>query len=323
MSSTASGGVGPQQGRGKQQHQQRRRPRLAAAACAQFPDLFDDWPLVRSALARAGIDATTAVWNDPAVDWASFDLVLASGAWDNIHHVDAFLAWVDGVAASGVPMRNSPATLRWNIDKHYLQDLERAGVPTVATLWVEPGAGADEVAALALPEGEVVVKPSVSGGGYRTARYQSHEHAAARAHITDLVATGRTAMVQPYEPRVDAEGERALVFVGGRFTHALHKEPMIRRGVGPLDNLIDNQVVTAATATAAEQDLASRALAAAEDLLGPTSYARVDMVQTVDRRPALLELELLDPVLFLAQHPQGAAAAEALAAELARQLTDS
>jgi glutathione synthase/RimK-type ligase-like ATP-grasp enzyme len=268
------------------------------------------------------VDATTAVWNDPDVDWAAFDLVLASGTWDNIHHVDAFLTWVDGVAASGVPVRNSPATLRWNIDKHYLQDLERAGVPTVPTLWVEPGASDGEVASLVWPEGEVVVKPSVSGGGNRTARYRSHEQAGARAHIAELVAAGRTAMVQPYEPRVDTEGEAALVFVGGRFTHALHKEPMIRRGVGPLDNLIDNQVVSAAAATAAERDLASRALAAAEDLLGPTSYARVDMVETVDRGPALLELELLDPVLFIAQHPQGAAAAEALAAELARQLTD-
>jgi glutathione synthase/RimK-type ligase-like ATP-grasp enzyme len=316
LSSTASGGAG---GRPRQ----RPRPRLAAAACAQFPDLFDDWPLVRSALARAGVDATTAVWNDPGVDWTAFDLVLASGAWDNIHHVDAFLGWVDGVAASGVPVRNSPATLRWNIDKHYLRDLERAGVATVPTLWVEPGAADSEVAALALPEGEVVVKPSVSGGGYRTARYEAHEHPAARAHIAELVAAGRTAMVQPYEPRVDLEGETALVFVGGRFTHALHKEPMIRRGVGPLDNLIDNQMVSATTATAAQRDLADRALAAAEDLLGPTSYARVDMVETVDRGPALLELELLDPVLFLAQHPQGARAAEALATELTRQLTDS
>jgi glutathione synthase/RimK-type ligase-like ATP-grasp enzyme len=302
----------------------RSRPtlRLVAAACAQFPDLFDDWPLVRAALARAGVEATTAVWNDPTVDWTGFDLVLASGTWDNIHHVDAFLAWVDGVAAAGVPVRNSPATLRWNIDKHYLQDLERAGVPTVPTLWVEPGTADDEVAALALPEGELVVKPSVSGGGYRTARYGPREHPAARAHVTELIAAGRTAMVQPYEPRVDAEGETALVFVAGRFTHALHKEPMIRRGVGPLDSLIDNQVVTAGTASGAQKRLASRALLTAEELLGPTSYARVDLVETVDRGPALLELELLDPVLFLAQHPQGAAAAEALATELTRQLTD-
>ena len=117
------------------------RPRLAAVSCAQFPDQFDDWPLLRAALADAGIDGLTAVWNDPAVDWTSFDLVLANGAWDNIHHVDEFLAWVDGVAASGVPVRNTPATLRWNIDKHYLRDLERAGVPTVPTVWAEPAPG--------------------------------------------------------------------------------------------------------------------------------------------------------------------------------------
>ena len=80
---------------------------------------------------RAGVDAVTAVWSDPDVDWSAFDLVLASGAWDNIHHIDAFLSWADGVATAGGPVRNAPATLRWNIDKHYLRALERAGVPTV------------------------------------------------------------------------------------------------------------------------------------------------------------------------------------------------
>ena len=115
------------------------RPLVAAASCARLPDLHDDWPLLRAALADAGVDAVTAVWNDPAVDWSAFDLVLANGAWDNIHHVAEFLAWADGVAAAGVPVHNSPATLRWNIDKHYLRDLEGAGVPTVPTVWVEPG----------------------------------------------------------------------------------------------------------------------------------------------------------------------------------------
>ncbi len=230
----------------------RRKPRLAAASCARFPDLHDDWPLLRTALADVGVDAVTAVWNDPGVDWAGFDLVLASGAWDNIHHVDEFLAWADGVAAAGVPVLNPPAMLRWNIDKHYLRDLERAGVPTVPTVWVEPGAGAADLPSLTIPEGEVVVKPSVSGGGYRTARYEPHELDAARAHMHELLAAGRTAMLQPYEPRVDAEGETALVYVGGVFSHAVHKDPMIRRGVGPTDSLIDNQVVTGATATAAQ-----------------------------------------------------------------------
>ncbi len=291
------------------------------ASCARFPDLHDDWPLLQAALAAAGIEATTAVWNDPAVDWSGYDLVLASGTWDNIHHVDEFLAWADGVSARGVPVRNSPATLRWNIDKHYLRDLERAGVATVPTQWVEPIPGDPDgrqvkalVAALGLPGVELVVKPSVSGGGYRTARYEPGTQAAARAHIVELLAAGNTAMVQPYVPRVDVEGETALIYIGGRFSHAVHKDPMIRRGVGPTDSLIDNQVMRAATATAAQRALAEQALAGAEALLGPMTYARVDTVET-DEGPALLELELLDPVLFFPHHPEGAAL---LAAELAR-----
>ena len=83
----------------------------------------------------------TAVWNDPGVDWSAFDLVLASGAWDNIHHVDEFLPGPTAWRPAGVPVHNPPATLRWNIDKRYLRDLERAGVPTVPTVWVEPAAG--------------------------------------------------------------------------------------------------------------------------------------------------------------------------------------
>ena len=282
------------------------RPLVAAASCARLPDLHDDWPLLRAALADVGVDAVTAVWNDAAVDWSAFDLVLANGAWDNIHHVTEFLAWADGVAAAGVPVHNSPATMRWNIDKHYLRDLERAGVPTVPTVWVEPTGGSPDPSSLTIPEGEVVVKPSVSGGGYRTARYQHHEHDAARAHVRDLLAAGRTAMIQPYVPLVDTEGETGLIYLGGTFSHAAHKDPMIRRGVGPTDSLIENQVVTGGTATAAQLAVAAHALATAEDLFGPTTYARVDMVETVHDGPALLELELLDPALFLTLNPEGA-----------------
>jgi glutathione synthase/RimK-type ligase-like ATP-grasp enzyme len=163
-----------------------------------------------------------------------------------------------------------------------------------------------DLSTLAIPEGEIVVKPSVSGGGHLTARYEPHEHDAALAHAHDLVAAGRTAMVQPYEPRVDAEGETSVIYLGGTFSHAVHKDPMIRRGAGPLDNLIANQVMSDATATPAQVAVAGHALAVAEDLLGPTTYARVDLVETLDRGPALLELELLDPVLFFIHHPEGA-----------------
>jgi glutathione synthase/RimK-type ligase-like ATP-grasp enzyme len=283
-----------------------RRSRLAVAASEWFPDLHDDWPLLRAALDDAGVESRPVVWSDPDVDWATFDLVLANGAWDHTRHPAAFLAWVDRLERLGVPLVNTPATLRWNLDKHYLRDLEEAGLPIVPTVWVDPprppaGPG-DGGLAPDLPDTEVVVKPAISGGGHLTARYGPEEHDAARAHIGALTAQGQAAMVQPYVAAVDDEGETGLVFLGGAFSHAIHKEPMIRRGVGPLDNLIDNQVVTPALASRAQLALGERAVAAAEDRLGPTTYARVDMVERDDGTPAVLELELLDPVLFFDHH---------------------
>lgn len=287
-----------------------------------FPELHDDWPLVRAALAAVGVHAVPVVWSDPSAEWPSFDLVVASGAWDNIHRVDEFLAWVAAREQDGTPTVNSPTTLRWNLDKRYLRELAAAGVPIVPTSWVEPvagdgrgGVGGD--VEVALPEGEVVVKPSISGGGHRTARYRPDEHGQARAHARDLVASGRTAMVQPYQASVDEVGELGLVFLGGHYSHAIQKDPMIRRGAGPLDSLIDNQVVRAATAADGQIDLGRRAVAAAEDLLGPTTYARVDVVEGADGEPALLELELLDPVLFFPQCPDAAVTyAQVLSARL-------
>jgi glutathione synthase/RimK-type ligase-like ATP-grasp enzyme len=290
-----------------------RRPRVAFTAPPQFPDLHDDWPLVRAALDDTGLDALPVVWSDPSVDWSSFDLIVANGAWDNIHHVDEFLAWVHARDRGGVPTVNSPDILRWNLDKCYLRALEAAGVATVPTTWVEPRGGADanvEAEAVidqALARGEVVVKPSISGGGYQTARYEPHGHAEAVAHVRALLELGRTAMVQPYQSAVDRDGEIGLVFLGGEFSHAIHKDPMIRRREGPTAHLIDNQVVTSATATPAHLALGRQAVAAAAHLLGPTTYARVDTVPGEDGRPMLLELELLDPVLFFTTEPAGAA----------------
>jgi hypothetical protein len=270
--------------------------RVALAAAAAFPDLFEEGPLLIAALADVGLEAETVVWNDPVVRWTEYDLVLANGIWDNIRHVDEFVRWTERLERDGLRVVNSPATLRWNLDKRYLRELEAAGVPVVPTVWVDHTGNVEL-------EGEVVVKPTVSGGGHHTARYQSHEHDAARRHIDDLIASGRVAMVQPYQPLVDEVGEVGLIFVGGTFSHAIHKGPMIRRGAGPLDDLIDNQVVEPTTPADDLIGLGRHAVSAAEQILGPTTYARVDTVRAAGGTPLLLELELLDPLLFFAGQP--------------------
>jgi glutathione synthase/RimK-type ligase-like ATP-grasp enzyme len=277
---------------------------VAVAASAQFPDLRPDWPLLRTALAERGISATTQVWNDPAVDWNDLDLVVANGAWDNIHHPEAFLSWAEDVARA-TPVVNSPATLRWNMDKRYLAALASAGVPTVPTRWVEEPAHLDSVEP---PAGDFVVKPTVSGGGYLTARYApgDAERAEARAHMAQLLEAGVAAMLQPYLPDIDTEAERGLVFLGGRFSHAIRKGPLLPPGTRAGPGLYNDQVISPIAATPTQVAVATHALEVAERLLGPTTYARVDLVPMLDGGPAVLELELLDPALFIEYHPERA-----------------
>jgi glutathione synthase/RimK-type ligase-like ATP-grasp enzyme len=277
-------------------------PRLAVAVSARYPDLRPDWPLLRDALTDIGLVVSTEVWTDPLVRWSEFDLVLANGAWDNIHRPADFLAWADTTARMA-PVVNTPATLRWNLDKRYLADLAAAGVATVPTRWWPADDGTDGRAGGDLPAGEIVVKPTISGGGFQTARYRAGEHPEALAHIRRLHDAGRDVMVQPYQAAVDAEGEGGLVFLAGTFSHAIRKGPLLRHDAGPRSGLWEFEEISALDPTPSQLATARDALAAAESRLGPTTYARVDLVPLADGTPAVLELELLDPALFFEVHP--------------------
>ncbi len=279
------------------------RPLVAVAVSAAYPDLRPDWAILQAALADAGLEATTAVWTDPGVDWSGFDLVLANGAWDNIHRPEEFLAWADAVAAL-VPLVNSPAVLRWNLDKHYLAELASAGVATVPTEWLEPG---PPPAQLGYLRGETVIKPTISGGAFETARYRPGEDDEARAHVARLLASGRTVMVQPYQAAVDTAGEVGLIFLGGQYSHAITKGALLRPQAGVRADLMEDLRIGAAQPGDLQLATARNALAVAERLLGPTTYARVDLVPLADGSPAVLELELLDPALFFETAPAAAA----------------
>jgi hypothetical protein len=296
------------------------RARLAVAVSADSPDLRPDWPLLRQALADVGIAASTRVWTDLDARWDDVDLVLANGAWDNIHRPEEFLAWVGRVADVTV-LANAPDVLRWNLDKRYLAALADAGVPTVPTTWMSPGPDPlsetememeteTEIAtAIPRPPGEFVVKPTVSGGGFETARYRSGDRDAereARLHVRRLLSAGRTAMIQHYQAAVDTHGEVGLIFLGGRYSHAIGKGPLLVAGAGPQSHLYQQEQIGALTASASQLEAAHLALAAAEQLAGPTTYARVDLVSLNDGTPAVLELELLDPALYFETHPAAA-----------------
>ena len=298
---------------GPEPHGPGRRRSLAVATSAEFPELLADWPLLRAALETCGVDACTRVWTDPEVRWVEFDLVLANGAWDNIHHPAEFLQWAESVATV-TRLVNAPAVLRWSMDKRYLATLSGAGVPIVPTFWLDaPATGASGATAdvahvvnVDFPQGEFVVKPSISGGGFESARYGARELGVARTHVDRLLAAGRTVMIQPYVATVDAQGETGLIFLAGEFSHAIAKGPLLRPGAGAQSHLWENEQITATVPSDAELTTAQAALAVAHELLGQTTYARVDLVTNQEGAPVVLELELLDPALFLDTDPAAA-----------------
>lgn len=272
-------------------------PRVALATSGRGMAHDPDLPLMLRALDGRGVDAVAVAWDDTGFDWARCAAVVIRSTWDYVERWPRFLEWVDAVAA--VTRIDNPAgAVRWNTDKRYLGDLAARGVPVVPTRFVAPG---EETP---LPEdGHFVVKPAVSAGARDSARYTPAQHDLAARHIAALHRAGSTAMVQPYLTRID-EGERALVFLGGVFSHALRKGPVLGEA-GVIDNARDaHPDLVHHQPSAAELALARAALAAVPGR-DPLLYARVDLARADDGAPVVMELELVEPNLFTAHSRSG------------------
>ena len=267
-------------------------PRVALATCAALPQLdVEDTPLV-PALRRAGIDGVPLVWNDPAVDWTAYDLVVVRTTWDYPNKIAAFLAWAERVAAAR-RLWNPAPMLRWNTDKRYLRELSQKGVPIVPTRWCAQGSVTDLPGLLA-EEGwtEAVLKPVVSAGARRT-RLVAPDTVEQGARFLAEQLTQRAMMVQPYVAEVSTVGELSLLYFNGRFSHAVRKIPAA--GDFRVQTEHGGRVL-AVRPDAAELAAGQRVLdALAEDTL----YARIDLLPTSDGVLRLLELEVTEPSMFL------------------------
>ncbi|MBL6275532.1 hypothetical protein JMF97_05070 [Micromonospora fiedleri] len=280
----------------------RGKPRVALVTCTEFAELEADDRLVIEPLAARDIAAEPVVWDDPAVDWAGYDLVVLRSPWDYMSRRDDFVAW-----AARVPRLVNPAdVVRWNTDKRYLDELRAAGVPTVPTGWVLPG----ESWQPPTDDGEYVVKPSISAGSQDTGRYDlaDPEHRElAVAHVRRLGDAGRIAMIQPYLNAVDTAGETALLYFAGpqglAFSHAIRKGPMLSGPDLGTEGLYKPEEISPRTATADQLAVAERTLAVVPGGTDRLLYARVDLIPGPDGTPVLVELELTEPSLFLGYAP--------------------
>ena len=285
--------------------------RLAFATSVDYPSIQPDDAHLATSLERLGLQPIVCVWNDPEVDWSTFDAVLIRTIWDYFKRHTAFLDWLDRLDRLGVPAINDSALLRWNSDKRYLLELADRGVDIIPTRLTSASELHDVLAAM--PAQQVVIKPTISGSAWHTLRGTVGDPAFAQA-VTQLPRE-YDYLVQPFVPEIVSEGEWSLLYFGGEFSHAVIKRPAAGdyRVQGEYGGSADPVVPSDATLAAAERALA----AVAEIGHGNHAYARVDGVICAGRF-LIMELELIEPFLHLADHP---AAAERLAHLVADRLS--
>lgn len=275
-----------------------RSTRIALVTCREVVESGRDvdLPVLAGAVEEAGAaEAVVVRWDDPEVEWGRFDLVVIRSTWDYTWRAEEFVAWAER-CGKVTTLANPADVVRWNADKRYLGELAAAGVPVVDTRYLAPGGPVD------LPEEqEYVIKPTSGAGARFAARYMPEERETAVRHLARMHEEGLTAIVQPYVRSIDTAGERAVLFFGGRLLHAIRKGAVLAPGTPYDADKVAHPGVRPWEPTPAELAVAERALAAIPgdpELL----YARVDLVDGDDGEPRVMELELIEPNLFLSLH---------------------
>jgi hypothetical protein len=262
---------------------------------AQHRGLTDDDRSASLALARHGWDVLPVVWTEHVAE--GLDALVLRSTWDYHLRLAEFLGWLDSVETRGTALWNQASTVRWNVDKKYLLEVEARGIPIVPTRHLARGSAFD-FSELLRDAGwrEAVVKPSISGGAFETWRGGAREEDAAR-FARQIEAMD--CLVQPFVPELVTDGEWSLLYFRGRYSHAVLKRPepgdfRVQEEFGGVFSAADppREVIAAAT----------RALEASDH---ETLYARVDGVVRHDRFE-LMELELVEPSLFLEASPGAA-----------------
>lgn len=269
-----------------------KKTRIALVTCVKLPEPDPDEALLLAALRARVVDAQMLAWDDPHADASAFDLCVLRSTWNYYHALPEFLAWAERTDRI-TTLWNPLPVIRWNTHKRYMRDLAERGVPTVPTAWIEQtGRKSLREAFDELGAREVVVKPAVSAASFDTIRVRADDSERAEEHVARVLARCDV-MVQPYVQSVEGYGERSLVWIDGALTHAIRKSPRFGG---------EHESVSEALPIADdERTLAERAL----DSVGhPLLYGRIDVARDERGAPMIMELELVEPSLFLAQSPR-------------------
>ena len=264
-------------------------PLVLVATERVLPEPDPDEDLLLTALEAAGLAPRLAAWDDPGVDWSAARLAVVRSTWDYHHKRDAFVSWAERTAGL-TQLWNSAPVVKWNSHKSYLSRLAAEGVAVVPTAHLFRG-GRATLRSVLEEAGwrRFVIKPAVSASSHRTLLVTAANLEEGVKHFNELLADGDV-LVQPYVPSVEDYGERAVIWIDGEFTHAVRKSPRFAQ---------DEESVSDALPIAGDELEVARA--AVSSVKEPLLYARVDLARDPKGSPMVMELELIEPSLYLLQ----------------------
>lgn len=261
--------------------------RIAIATCRPLPEPDEDEPLLLEALAKAGIDAEMTAWDDPRIDWRSYNACVVRSTWNYLDAPSDFIEWMQRVTVQTLLLNPANAMIP-NVHKRYLHDLEMSGVKIVPTTVLEKGMVIESLDGFA--DEPVVIKPAISAGSWLTRKFTADQFEDAKAFANENLES-QDMLVQPYLESVERRDEIAWSWIDGQVTHGVRKAPRFDEGY--------EDVSEAVYPTDQDRALISHIVAQAPANL---LYARIDLMES-NGEWLLSELELIEPSLFFKQNP--------------------
>jgi glutathione synthase/RimK-type ligase-like ATP-grasp enzyme len=243
-------------------------------------------------LAEKGHQVSFQVWDEEQVDWTAFDAIIIKSPWDYFDKINAWYTWLDKLEALGCRVLNPVKTLRWNSDKIYFKDMQAQGVQLVPTVWLEQGSTFDaDIVFDAIGQDKLIVKPRVSGAAKNTLAIEQSEAGNYIERINALLQEDAF-LAQPFLEQIKTQGEWSFIFFNGEYSHTVLKTA--KSGDFRVQHFFGGSVHTPEPPV----DMLATATRIVEQFAGDCLYARVDGVE-LNGELALMELELIEPFLFL------------------------
>lgn len=254
-----------------------------------------DIPLV-SHLKKIGFEIFASPWDDETIQWDHFDAIIFRSCWNYYEQYPRFLEWLSVLDHAHIPVFNPIETIRWNADKHYLKDLEIKKIPTIPTRWYKKNNDI-KLTDIIRQTGwnDLVVKPTIGARSHGVTRIKNARGFLSQWKVNSLLKK-TDIMVQPFIPEVTTHGEYSFVFIGGKYSHAVHKIPA--KG-----NFLTNSYKSTITPFSPDLSLMKQITHIASRMTLDTLYMRIDAMMIQDIL-SVVEIECIEPILYFDMFPQ-------------------